>query len=487
VDQYTILNEPILSIDLMERAAERLWEKIVSIFPTKKFCLIAGPGNNGGDAIALFRLCKLSGYDVQLIVVNDSDKFSPDCNTNIKRLEGYGFNYRCCSSLPDFPSIDNDYIIVDGIFGSGLNKPVEGFFAGIIELLNSLPNYKISIDIPSGLFDAENIQNQGLIFRASETFTLQFPKLSFFFAENDKFVGNWHVVDIGLHPEAINKTETNYFQTRDEDVQLLYIPRKKHAHKGVFGHALIVAGSEGKYGALVLCTQACLRSGAGLVTASTDEKGEATLNCTIPEAMVVNRRDFLQMQSFEKFSSVAIGPGLGVNSEAVFLLESILKGFRKPMVLDADALNILSERPEIVEKIPANSIITPHVGEFDRITGKSTDSYERIQKATQLSKKHSIITVLKGANTAVIDTEGNVYFNSTGNPGMATAGSGDVLTGIIAGLLSTGYSPLSAAILGVWLHGKAGDNALREQSFESLLASDIINCIGLAYKRINSQ
>ncbi|HPW65706.1 MAG TPA: NAD(P)H-hydrate dehydratase [Salinivirgaceae bacterium] len=484
IDIYTIANEPIKSIDLMERAATNLFYKLVSEHGYKKFLLLAGPGNNGGDAVALFRMLVESGLQASLIILNETDNFSEDCLLNIQRLKEKNIEFLCCKTFFDFPKIDKESIIIDGIFGSGLNKPIKGFYADIIEHINKLPNHKVAIDIPSGLFSDNNRDNHGAIIMANETYTLQIPKLAFFFAENSKYVGDLSIIDIGLHPKAIELAETKYFLTEPDDIDNLYIPRPKHTHKGNFGHTLVVAGNEGKYGAMILCASACLRSGAGLVSVFTNRNGELVLNSSIPEAMTISNLSDLTRDGMERFTSIGIGPGIGVSNESETMLLNIIKNYNKPIVLDADALNLVAKNRNILEFIPKESIFTPHVGEFDRLFGKCNDTLERIEKASDFCKKQNMLLVLKGKNSAVVDQQGNVHFNATGNQGMSTAGSGDVLTGIISGLLSVGYKPKNATLLGVWLHGKAGDKALDKESYESLIATDIIKSLGTAFKTI---
>ncbi len=483
IDTETIINEPILSIDLMERAAQRLFDKIAERFSKEnRFDIFAGPGNNGGDAIALYRIMKLAGYQASLYLVNTDSKISPDCQTNIQRLNALGMSYSYITNTHSFPLLSLGSIIVDGIFGNGLNKPVEGFFADIINKINQLPNPKISIDIPSGLFD-DFIANESFIaIKATYTVSIQFPKMSFFYPENELFVGEWDIVDINLNPEAIEKANTINYLIEQQDLKNICKPRLRFSHKGTFGHALIIAGSEGKYGAMILSSTACLRSGAGMVTVLCDTPGQTAIHASTPEIMAIKNLD---VEKLRRFSTVAIGPGLGTTSEKKILLELLLENYTNPIVVDADALNLLAENPQLLEKLPQNSVITPHIGEFERLTGRSENHRVRLQKAQHFAKKHQIIVVLKGANTAVVSNQGEIFFNQTGNPGMATAGSGDVLTGIIAGILCSGYSPLDASIMGVWVHGKAGDYASIEQSQESLIASDIIRNLGKAFKSVN--
>lgn len=482
IDQLTIQYEPIKSIDLMERAAERLLEKIIQLFPGQyQYSLFAGPGNNGGDVVAIYRLMCKRNIQAQLFVVNPSDKFSSDCQENLDKLKYLNISYNRWKTISDFQHLEDNSIIIDGIFGSGLSKPVDGFYAALIDYLNVLPNKKIAIDIPSGLFDDDNSQNDGAIAYADITLSLQFPKLSFLFPENEKFVGDWHIIDINLLSEAINKTTTSDFFTEAGDIKQTLKKRDRFSHKGNFGHALIVAGSEGKYGAMILATKSCLRSGVGLVSVCNKMPVAPIVHSSIPEAMFIPADSII----LQPFSTIGIGPGLGTEKNAQVFLEHIISNTKKPLVIDADAINILSMRQDMLLKVPENSILTPHVGEFERLVGKCSSGFERLVKAKKFAQEHNIVLVLKGANTAIIDTNGNSYFNPTGNPGMSTGGSGDVLTGLITGILASGYQSLHAAILGVYIHGLAGDLALKTQSYESLIASDIINQIGKAFIQIH--
>lgn len=478
IDKYTIKYGPVKSIDLMEQTAKQILEKITQLFlPQESFCLFAGAGNNGGDVIALYRLMLKKNISAQLFITNPSEQFSPDNRENIRILEQMHIPYNYWKTTDNFQLLNKNHIIIDGIFGSGLSRPVEGFYAALINFLNTLPNKKIAIDIPSGLFGEDNRQNNGAIICADITLSIQFPKLSFFYFENEKYIGNWHIININLLPEAISNAQTTNFFTEICDIKKTIRLRKRFSHKGNFGHALIISGNDGKYGAMTLAAKACLRSGAGLVSVCSKAKAAQIVHCSIPEAMFIPIKHI----DLNPFSSVGIGPGLGTEKEIFDIFDYIISNIKTPIVIDADAINMISAHREMLLKIPKKSILTPHIGEFDRFAGKSSSSLERLTKAKKIAETYKIILVLKGANTAIIDTCGNCYFNPTGNQGMATGGSGDVLTGLITGILASGYEPLEAATIGVYIHGLAGDIALKTQSYESLIASDIINHIGDAF------
>jgi NAD(P)H-hydrate epimerase len=490
IDEYTIKHEPVSSADLMERAAGQLFNWIVSRYDrSEHFVIFAGPGNNGGDGLALARMLSTARYNVEVYYVNFTGKTSPDWEVNRRRLESetsLKFNY--LSNAEEFPVISSGDIIIDALFGTGLTRVVEGLPAEIIKKLNLVNATVISIDIPSGLFSDDNRDNSyDSVVKADYTLSFQFPKLSFMFAESAPFAGEWEVLPIGLDPNVIRDTKSPYSLTGSSDVVKLIRKRRKFDHKGIFGHGLLVSGSSGKMGAAVLAAGASLRTGIGLITCHVPSCGYIILQCSVPEAMA----DTDKSENFisdigitDSFDAVGAGPGLGVSKETQAEIRNLLAKCKKPLVLDADALNILSLNKEWLKLLPPNTILTPHPKEFERLAGPSENSYERLQKQIRFSRDHNCVVVLKGANTSVSSPGGNVWFNSTGNPGMAKAGSGDVLTGILLSLLSQGYAAENAAILGVYLHGLAGDIAVSESCYESIIASDLINCIGKAFNKI---
>ena len=378
--------------------------------------------------------------------------------------------------------------MIDGLFGSGLNRPLTGGFAAMVRYINQSNATVVAIDIPSGLFGEDNRKNDpDAIIHADLTLTFGFPKLAFLLPENAEFVGEWKVLDILLHPEIIASTPTQFTLVTEEDIAAVFQPRNRFAYKGTFGHALLIAGSHGKMGAALLSAKACLRSGAGLLTVHIPGRGEQILQTAFPEAMVdldQHQDHFSSVSGIKAYSSIAIGPGLGQHPDSVKALEQLLQVVEKPLVIDADALNLIAANKDLLKRIPPRSILTPHPKEFDRIAGESTNSYERLKKAQAFATDHQLCVVLKGAYTAICTATGNVYFNNCGNPGMATAGSGDVLTGIILALLAQGLEPETAAVSGVFLHGTAGDLAAVYRSEESMIASDITDMLGKAFKQI---
>jgi ADP-dependent NAD(P)H-hydrate dehydratase / NAD(P)H-hydrate epimerase len=490
IDDYTIRYEPIASVDLMERAAGQLFNWYISRFErSHRIYIFAGPGNNGGDGLALARMLSKGRYDVEAHYLHFTDKTSPDWEKNMLRLQeetDVSLNY--LSSRDHFPVITSADIIIDAIFGSGLTRPVEGLAAGIIREINNVNCTKISIDMPSGLFGEDNrINDPENIIRADYTLSFQFPRLSFMFAENFKFTGEWYILPIGLHNDAIKNIPSQYSFIGKNDVFPLLRKRSRFDHKGNYGHGLLISGSSGKIGASILGAEAALRSGIGLLTCHVPSGGSSAIHSSVPEAMVIHDKSaeyISEIGDTDAFSAVAIGPGLGTGAATQKSLYTLLAECKKPMIIDADALNILSLNKEWFSFIPAGTILTPHPKEFERFAGKTGDGFTRLARQAELSWDYKCMIILKGAYTSVTTSDGRVFFNSTGNPGMATAGSGDVLTGILLSLLAQGLPPESAAVLGVFLHGLAGDMAAEESCFESIIASDIINCLGKAFNKI---
>jgi NAD(P)H-hydrate epimerase len=453
------------------------------------FC---GPGNNGGDGLALARQLKnySDRFSVRVFLFADLAKLSGSVLLNYERLiNDQGIDLCFIRSEEDLPTLDNAQLLVDALFGSGLNRPLEGVAAMIVDLINQSDLPVLSVDVPSGLMgeNNSNIQKHSVV-HADVTITFQFPKLSFLFPENESYVGNWLIKDIGLHPEIIKSTDSPFCLMEDADVIPLMIQRSKFSHKGSCGHALLISGSYGKMGAAVLASKACLRSGTGLLTAHVPHTGYSIVQISVPEAMTsIDDSDlmFTGVNSVESFSAIGIGPGIGKKVNTQKGLKNLLSQTHSPMVLDADALNILSDNKDWLHLMPEGSILTPHPKEFERLVGKSENSFERMNKALRLAKKHHLVVVVKGAHTMIVNSKGEICFNTTGNPGMATAGSGDVLTGIILGLLAQGYSSDSAARIGVYVHGLAGDIAFARRGAEALIASDIIENLGEAFKLLH--
>lgn len=487
LDQYTMEHEPIEAIFLMERASEQFETWVETHYDINhRIAVFAGPGNNGGDALAVSRMLAEKKYNVVVFIPDSEKKFTASFKINLDRLKGIlsvkTIQWKDEEVLQNLSAYD---LIIDGLFGSGLTRPLSGFPAKLVKHLNYSGIPIISIDISSGLMGEDNSGNDPeAIIRATYTLAFQFPKLSFFFRENEKFTGRWEVLPIGIDPKGIELTETPWHYSDIKTMVSILKPRGKFSHKGTYGHALLVAGSHGEMGAAILSAKGCLRSGVGLLSVQIPFEEIPVIQIAVPEAMVEINFIFDNESSDRlksKFKSIGIGPGIGVNSGTVNTLSALLKIDCVPLVIDADALNVLSENPKMIKLIPKKSILTPHPLEFERLAGHVSSDFERLNLAISFAKEHQIVLILKGAYTAIALPDGNCWFNTTGNPGMATGGSGDVLTGILTGLLAQGYTPTETALLGVYLHGLSGDISLSGSSEESLLASDIADNLGKAF------
>jgi hydroxyethylthiazole kinase-like uncharacterized protein yjeF len=490
LDAYTIQHEPISSIDLMERASATFTSWFCTQFSdlNQTVAIFCGPGNNGGDGLAVARMLLHRGYSLEVFVLKIGLTVSEDHRINRERLDNFrGISVKEIQKDDDFPDLSSANLLIDAIFGSGLSRPVEGYWGQLIDQLNQLPQPMVAIDIPSGLF--ADGPSSGHIVQANYSFCFESPKLAFFFPENAPFVGQWVVRSIGLSPVGIAQTDTPYHYLTGLDLSAHLKLRQKFDHKGTYGHALLIGGSYGKTGSAILAAKACLRSGAGLVSVHVPRSSYNILQIAFPEAMVsVDSHEFVftGVEETGPYRAIGVGPGIGTNKLTQQALLELIKKSKQPLIIDADGLNILAQHPDWIDLLPTNSMLTPHPKEFERLFGPSENDFERFQLQRQVAQQKKIILILKGAHTCVALPNGNCYFNSTGNPGMGTGGSGDVLTGMLTGLLAQQYTPEEAALLGVYLHGLAGDIAAEELEQESLLAGDIIQHIGLAFKALKS-
>jgi len=481
-DRYTMEHEPIDSIDLMERASQVFVDALLELplhFDDTPIRIICGVGNNGGDGLAIARHLHADNYRVEawnLHLGSGSEEYQ----TNLQHWSLLGES-QMIESADDLPEILDHYIVIDAIFGSGINRPVVGFAADVINHINHSKATIISVDMPSGLYVDEH-QSEGAIVKADYTLSFQNPKLAFFLPQNNPFVGQWN---IGVDPDYLNRVETNYKTIDYRELKKFAKAPHKFDHKGTYGHALLVAGSKGKVGAAILAARAAFKCGLGLLTVHVPRNRSAIMNTALPEAMVSadSHADFTtSISPDEAYRTAGIGPGLGTADSTASALQSFLKVTDYPVVLDADALNIISRHPEMYAMIPENSILTPHPKEFRRLMGKVNHGYHRLELQMKLAQEHKLIVVYKGAHTTISLPDGRVYFN---NNGMATGGSGDVLTGMITGLLCRLKDPEAAALLGVYLHGSAGDEAASEKGTISMMASDILDQISAAFKKLD--
>lgn len=491
IDSATCEAQRISSIDLMERAASMVSCELVSRFmPNQRFVIMAGPGNNGGDALAVARMLIEQGYKkVEVFLFNVSGKLSHDCDEERKKLitiDGVDFTEVSREFNP--PYLCDKDVVVDGLFGSGLSQPLVGGFVAVARYINESGAYVVSIDLPSGLFGEWNAHvNRRDMVHADLTLAFQIPRLSFFFEENHDVLGEWKLLDIDLDEKKIKDTESDYMLVEARNIRPLLHKRLPFTGKRDYGSALIFAGSTGMMGAAVMCARATLKSGAGLATVHGPRGGLQIMQTAVPEAMFEpdrNEHFITDMRVHHAHQAIAVGPGIGTGELTIGALESMLKTGVSSLVLDADALNCISRKPQLLSLLPAKTIITPHIGEFDRLFGEQRSSEDRLKTAIEMARQYNIIIVLKGHYTATVRPTGRVYLNSTGNPGMATAGAGDVLTGVITAFLAQGYRPEHAATIGVYVHGLAGDLAADEIGEFGLTAGDIAAYVGRAIRNI---
>ncbi|MFT6866061.1 MAG: hydroxyethylthiazole kinase-like uncharacterized protein yjeF [Cyclobacteriaceae bacterium] len=478
-DAYTIANEPISSVDLMERAAVAFVNKFSEIFGSnhriKVFC---GTGNNGGDALAIARMLLEKQYEVTVFTTGYLGKTTDDFRINFDRFLKLDYAQHI-DVIANFPHLSEDDILIDGLFGSGLTRPVEGFYGDVIQSMNASGGKIVSIDIASGLMADQSIPGDHII-RPHKTISFQTSKLAFFQPALHCYVGNWYVVDIELDNSFIEGQKTNVYFTEEKDIVSRLKPRATFMHKGDAGRLLLIAGSKGKMGAAVMASRAAMRMGAGLLMVHAPACGTDILQIAVPEAMVSvdkNENCITEMPHTFSANAIAIGPGIGTEEKTMVAFKSLLENAVEPMVIDADAINLIALNPKLLALIPKDSILTPHPGEFKRLVGEWRDDYHKLEMLQIFCANHKVNVVIKGAYSAVCDSTGKIHFNPTGNPGMATAGSGDVLTGMVASLLGQGYLPADALLLGVYMHGLAGDLAEIKIGEQSLIASDIVENI----------
>jgi hydroxyethylthiazole kinase-like uncharacterized protein yjeF len=482
LDAYTIANEPVASIDLMERACRSFVTWFAEKFDsTKRIGIICGTGNNGGDGLGIARVLYDRNYLVRVWIVRGAVSESEDFKTNFKRLPSKIPTYEIRSDSDKGLFVDCD-LLIDALFGTGLSRPLDGVYAQVISCINQSHATRIAIDLPSGLM--ADSHSTGAVVNAHYTVSFQLPKLAFLLPENGSAVGEWTTTNIGLSKEFIADAESSHFLLERSDILKIKKIRSRFSHKGTYGKALLIAGSYGKMGAAVLASRAAMHSGLGLLTVHIPSSGYDIIQTAVPEAMAsidTGDKTFSLLPSIESYDSIGVGPGIGMAAETCKAFALLLSNYSRPLVIDADGLNILANNREFIHLIPAGSILTPHPKEFERLVGNSKDDFERLENLKKFADQTKCVIILKGAFTAIASPQGQVYFNPTGNPGMATGGSGDVLTGLLTGLLAQNYTSLEAAQLGVYLHGLAGDLAARAKGFESMIASDLISFTSNAF------
>ena len=491
LDTATCEAQKISTIDLMERAAQAVSCEIISRFlPGQRIVVMAGPGNNGGDALAVARMLFEQGYKkVEVFLFNVSGKLSHDCDEERKKLitiDGIDFTEVTREFNP--PYLGKGDVVIDGLFGSGLSKPMMGGFVAVARYINESGAYVISIDLPSGLFGEWNAQaNRRDMIHANLTLAFQIPRLSFFFEENHEILGDWMLLDIDLDEGKMKDLRADYILVENNNVRPLLRPRNPFSAKRDYGSVLLFAGSTGMVGASVMASRTALKSGAGLATVHGPRGALGIVQTAAPEVMFEpdrNEHIISDMSVHYSHQAVVAGPGIGTHDLTINALESLLRNVPNTLLLDADALNCIAKRPTLLTMLPPKTVITPHVGEFDRLFGEHSSSEERLHTAIEMARQYNIVIVLKGHYTMTVRPTGRVCINSTGNPGMATAGAGDVLTGVIGAFLAQGYAPEHAATIGVYVHGLAGDMAAEEIGEFGVTASDIADRIGRAIREV---
>lgn len=492
-DAWTIAHGNTTSTDLMEQAARACTNWILQ---DHRDLLIGGPvyvlcgmGNNGGDGLAIARQLHEQGSTVVAAIVHHRAEATKDHALNLDRYTAAGGTRIEVRRAEDLASLTGAHVIIDALVGTGLSRPLDGLLAEVVERINALPATVISIDLPSGLDGDALPLPKASIVRADHTLCFQVPRPVFFHAEAADHVGDGHVLPIGLDTDHIQRMHADRHLLEAKDMAALLPVRPRFAHKGTFGHALLIAGGIGHAGAAVLAARSCSRSGAGLCTIHAPSGLQTILQTAVPEAMC--RADaeverIVELPSLGPFDAVGVGPGVGTHPGTARMLKRLIQEAVTPLVIDADALNILSENTTWLGFLPRGTVLTPHPKEFDRLAGRSSDSMERLQRARDMAVKYGCVIVLKGACTAVCDASGRVYFNPTGNPGMARGGSGDVLTGLLTGSLAQGIPVLSAALLATYLHGAAGDRAAAALGMDGMTASDLIAHLPAAFQELRS-
>ncbi len=487
VERSTVARQQISMNQLMERAGTAVFEWICAHtnWQSRVFEVVCGPGNNGGDGLVLARLLHQKGATVR-IWLQKSAQYSADNIVNQQRAQSLGLSITHFDEQSAFYWSENA-IIIDALMGYGLNRAIQGgALQHAIEQINQSEVPVIAIDMPSGMF-ATSISAAGApVVRATVCLSFEAPKLSMLLPEHECYLNNLHVLKIGLDTLAMDSEASTYHFTDTAKVRSLYKARRKFAYKYNFGNTLIIGGSKGKIGAVYLAAKAALRSGAGLVTAYVPDCGLNILQSSAPELMVQTDSSPFHIQAIpdiSKYHSVVVGPGMGTATATIEAMSMLLSQdwSKKRLVIDADALNIMALTPQLLPLLPPQSILTPHAKELERLIGPWHNSLDQLAKAQAFAQQYNLILVVKGAYTRVVLPDGTVHFNSSGNPGMATAGSGDMLSGMIGALAGSGYTPEEAAITAVYLHGLAGDLAASEMGMQAMTAADIIRYLPQAF------
>ncbi len=495
MDQYYIDSKSISSIELMEKAAKSCFEWIKKNNFLKKnipFTILSGTGKNGGDGLCIAKKLNIYGAKTYIYIIHISNNLSDEFLIKKQQMLNEKINFYDIYENSKIPTFNKKSYLIDTIFGIGLNRNIEKFWSYFFNFINKI-KFKsiISIDIPSGIFVEKHNDNFNSIIKATHTLTFQVPKIPFFLPDYEKYIGNWHILNFMSTNKFLKNVKTKLFFIEISNIKKIIKKRKKFSHKGNYGHGLLIGGSYGMIGSMVLSAKACFKSGIGKLTVYIPNCGYDIIQCTIPEAILITDKEnyFINNINFiEKVNSIGIGMGMGLKTKTVYAVESFLiycnNKKKKNLVIDADAINILGIKKKLIHLLPKETIITPHIKEFKRLFGSWENDYQKINILKKKSKEHKIFIILKGAHTIISTPDGEIYFNSTGNPGMSTAGNGDVLTGIIVGFLSQGYSPKESCIISVFLHGLSGDLASSKLGEESITSTDVIKFLPMAFKKI---
>ena len=484
-DRFTIEHEPVSSQDLMERASEVIAQWICNhIGQEKPLYFFVGKGNNGGDGLAVARMLYHAGYSCYVYLVFGKEQLSAECRFNLDRLpDGV---CRQEGGIVQELDIPEDAVIVDAMLGTGVTGPLKEPVLPVVEMINLLPNRVIAIDLPSGL--GTEFGNGGkTVVMAETTLTLEFPKLAMLLPEAGDACGRIEVLPIDLDTRYLDAAPSPYYYVTEQVARTQLLPRRKFGHKGTFGHALLVCGSEGMMGAGILATGAALRSGCGLVTLHLPANERVAVQANYPSALLSldpERCFSILPEGLNRYAAIGVGCGMGHSEKTVAAFELLLRKYDRPMVLDADALNILSADPKLRAFVPEGSILTPHLGELKRLVGEWEDEQQKLDKVKKLAAELRSVIVVKGAHTMICSPEGICWFNSTGCAGMAKGGSGDVLAGFLTGLLARGYDPMSAAVLGVYVHGLAGEKSAAYYGEEGMNSGDLPDFLAEALMEI---
>jgi hydroxyethylthiazole kinase-like uncharacterized protein yjeF len=487
LEQLTIERQQISSLELMERAALQAFLWLINHFQDKKtvYHIFCGVANNGGDGLVIARMLKQNYFEVHVYIVPFSDNYSKDFSTNLERLKECNLTYQLLQEDSFFPNIDEKHIIIDAIFGIGLNRELDHWLQVLFQKINYHKAFKVTIDVPSGLFLH---QKTTIAIQSNVVLTFQLPKLAFYFPDNELFIQEIVFLSIDLDTHSIENLPTNYYYIDDKEIKKRYQPISKFSHKGTLGHVLLIGGCYGKMGAMILAAKAALRCGCGLTSVLIPKCGYEILQTASPETMVITDENYYKITNINFTfhpKAIGIGMGIGQDNETKEAFYQFLKNNTTPLVIDADALNILSEHTEWLQFVPKNSILTPHPKELERLIGSWKDDFQKIEKTRQLAQKYQFVILIKGAYTLIVEGK-NVYVNSSGNQALATGGSGDVLSGMITSFRAKGYSAVDAALFGVYFHGRTADIAVNDIGFEGFIASDIIKYLGKVFLELKN-